>query len=129
RVMGIFSVGAVSTQLGCYLVLVLQLLTRSDSALRFRVAEEGPADVRIGKRGQDLGLATSGIGTGEVTFALESGAEYFKIDNVTGELTTSARRIDREKLPQCAMIFDENECFLDFEVSVIGPLQSWGGSF
>ncbi|XP_066516041.1 protocadherin-7 [Hoplias malabaricus] len=23
------------------------------------------------------------------------------------------------------MIFDENECFLDFEVSVIGPLQSW----
>lgn len=123
--MGSLSVGAVNTPLGCYLVLVLQLLTQVDSALRYRVAEEGPADVRIGNVASDLGLATSGIGTGDVTFALESGAEYFKIDNVTGELTTSIRRIDREKLPQCAMIFDENECFLDFEVSVIGPLQSW----
>ncbi|XP_026531091.1 protocadherin-7 [Notechis scutatus] len=44
---------------------------------------------------------------------------------MTGELSTTERRIDREKLPQCQMIFDENECFLDFEVSVIGPSQSW----
>ncbi|KAM9449882.1 protocadherin-7 [Clarias gariepinus] len=123
--MGSTSVGAVSTPLCCYLVLMLQLLTQVDSALRYRVAEEGPTDVRIGNVASDLGLVPSGIGTGDVTFALESGAEYFKIDNVTGELTTSTRRIDREKLPQCAMIFDENECFLDFEVSVIGPLQSW----
>ncbi|MED6282851.1 Protocadherin-7 [Characodon lateralis] len=108
-------------------VLLLQLLTQlpaSDSALRYRVAEEGPPDVRIGSVAADLGL-TAGTGSGDVTFALESGSEYFKIDNVTGELTTGPRRIDREKLPQCQMIFDENECFLDFEVSVIGPLQSW----
>uniref|UniRef100_A0A4W4EX05 Cadherin domain-containing protein n=1 Tax=Electrophorus electricus TaxID=8005 RepID=A0A4W4EX05_ELEEL len=104
---------------------LLSQLPRVDSALRYRVAEEGPSDVRIGNVAADLGLSTSGIGTGDVTFALESGAEYFKIDNVTGELTTNSRRIDREKLPQCQMIFDENECFLDFEVSVIGPLQSW----
>ncbi|XP_010004716.1 PREDICTED: protocadherin-7, partial [Chaetura pelagica] len=56
---------------------------------------------------------------------LESGSDYLKIDNMTGELSTTERRIDREKLPQCQMIFDENECFLDFEVSVIGPSQSW----
>uniref|UniRef100_A0A3B4EXD6 Protocadherin-7-like n=1 Tax=Pundamilia nyererei TaxID=303518 RepID=A0A3B4EXD6_9CICH len=108
-------------------VLVLQLLTQlpgADSALRYRVAEEGPPDVKIGNVAADLGL-TAGTGSGDVTFALESGSEYFKIDNVTGELTTGPRRIDREKLPQCQMIFDENECFLDFEVSVIGPLQSW----
>ncbi|XP_029915609.1 protocadherin-7 [Myripristis murdjan] len=108
-------------------VLLLQLLTQlpcADSALRYRVAEEGPPDVKIGNVAADLGL-TAGTGTGDVTFALESGSEYFKIDNVTGELTTGPRRIDREKLPQCQMIFDENECFLDFEVSVIGPLQSW----
>ena len=107
--------------------LLLQLLTQlpaADSALRYRVAEEGPPDVKIGNVAADLGL-TAGTGNGDVTFALESGSEYFKIDNVTGELTTSTRRIDREKLPQCQMIFDENECFLDFEVSVIGPLQSW----
>lgn len=107
--------------------VALQLLTQlpgADSALRYRVAEEGPPDVKIGNVAADLGL-TAGTGSGDVTFALESGAEYFKIDNVTGELTTGPRRIDREKLPQCQMIFDENECFLDFEVSVIGPLQSW----
>ncbi|XP_070684473.1 protocadherin-7 [Pempheris klunzingeri] len=108
-------------------VLVLQLLTQlqgADSALRYRVAEEGPPDVKIGNVAADLGL-TAGTGSGDVTFALESGSEFFKIDNVTGELTTGPRHIDREKLPQCQMIFDENECFLDFEVSVIGPLQSW----
>ncbi|KAJ0050693.1 hypothetical protein NL108_005108 [Boleophthalmus pectinirostris] len=108
-------------------LLALQLLTQlplADSALRYRVAEEGPPDVKIGNVAADLGL-TAGTGSGDVTFALESGSEYFKIDNVTGELTTGQKRIDREKLPQCQMIFDENECFLDFEVSVIGPLQSW----
>ncbi|CAL1601485.1 unnamed protein product [Knipowitschia caucasica] len=109
------------------LLLALQLLTQlpsAHSALRYRVAEEGPPDVKIGNVAADLGL-TAGTGSGDVTFALESGSEYFKIDNVTGELTTGQKRIDREKLPQCQMIFDENECFLDFEVSVIGPLQSW----
>lgn len=109
------------------LLLLLQLLTQlpgADSALRYRVAEEGPPDVKIGNVAADLGL-TAGTGSGDVTFALESGSEFFKIDNVTGELTTGPRRIDREKLAQCQMIFDENECFLEFEVSVIGPLQSW----
>ncbi|CAG5938949.1 unnamed protein product [Menidia menidia] len=113
--------------LSLLLLLLLQMLTQlpaADSALRYRVAEEGPPDVKIGNVAVDLGL-TAGTGSGDVTFALESGSEYFKIDNVTGELTTGPRRIDREKLPQCQMIFDENECFLDFEVSVIGPLQSW----
>lgn len=117
--------GAVHTR--SLVLLALQLLTQlplADSALRYRVAEEGPPDVKIGNVAADLGL-TAGTGSGDVTFALESGSEYFKIDNVTGELTTGPKRIDREKLPQCQMIFDENECFLDFEVSVIGPLQSW----
>ncbi|KFO81554.1 Protocadherin-7, partial [Cuculus canorus] len=81
-----------------------------------------PADIRIGNVASDLGIVT---GSGEVTFSLESGSDYLKIDNMTGELSTTERRIDREKLPQCQMIFDENECFLDFEVSVIGPSQSW----
>uniref|UniRef100_A0A8C6UDX5 Protocadherin 7a n=1 Tax=Neogobius melanostomus TaxID=47308 RepID=A0A8C6UDX5_9GOBI len=117
--------GAVHTR--SLVLLALQLLTQlpiADSALRYRVAEEGPPDVKIGNVAADLGL-TAGTGSGDVTFALESGSEFFKIDNVTGELTTGPKRIDREKLPQCQMIFDENECFLDFEVSVIGPLQSW----
>uniref|UniRef100_A0A3P9HB45 Protocadherin 7a n=1 Tax=Oryzias latipes TaxID=8090 RepID=A0A3P9HB45_ORYLA len=116
-----------AAQAVCLVVLLLQLLTQlpvADSALRYRVAEEGPPDVKIGNVAVDLGLK-AGTGSEDVTFALESGSEYFKIDNVTGELTTGPRRIDREKLPQCQMIFDENECFLDFEVSVIGPLQSW----
>lgn len=130
--MGVLEARGVMQRLGAVhtrslAVLALQLLTQlrlADSALRYRVAEEGPPDVKIGNVATDLGL-TAGTGSGDVTFALESGSEYFKIDNVTGELTTGPRRIDREKLPQCQMIFDENECFLDFEVSVIGPLQSW----
>ncbi|XP_058526212.1 protocadherin-7 isoform X3 [Ochotona princeps] len=107
----------------CCLFLPLWLsLAAAKQLLRYRLAEEGPADVRIGNVAADLGIVT---GSGEVTFSLESGSEYLKIDNITGELSTSERRIDREKLPQCQMIFDENECFLDFEVSVIGPSQSW----
>lgn len=97
-------------------------LAAAKQLLRYRLAEEGPADIRIGNVASDLGIVT---GSGEVTFSLESGADYLKIDNMTGELSTTERRIDREKLPQCQMIFDENECFLDFEVSVIGPSQSW----
>ncbi|XP_024624935.1 protocadherin-7 isoform X3 [Neophocaena asiaeorientalis asiaeorientalis] len=109
--------------LGCCLLLPLSVsLAAAKQLLRYRLAEEGPADVRIGNVASDLGIVT---GSGEVTFSLESGSEYLKIDNLTGELSTSERRIDREKLPQCQMIFDENECFLDFEVSVIGPSQSW----
>ncbi|XP_061020501.1 protocadherin-7 isoform X4 [Dama dama] len=109
--------------LGCCLLFPLSLsLAAAKQLLRYRLAEEGPADVRIGNVASDLGIVT---GSGEVTFSLESGSEYLKIDNLTGELSTSERRIDREKLPQCQMIFDENECFLDFEVSVIGPSQSW----
>lgn len=110
----------------CFLLLLPPPLWVSLAAakqlLRYRLAEEGPADIRIGNVASDLGIVT---GSGEVTFSLESGSEYLKIDNMTGELSTSERRIDREKLPQCQMIFDENECFLDFEVSVIGPSQSW----
>ncbi|KAG9345783.1 hypothetical protein JZ751_008928 [Albula glossodonta] len=104
--------------------LLMQLLTQpaAKQVLRYRLAEEGPADVRIGNVAADLGIAS---GSGEVTFTLESGSDYFKIDNITGELSTNERRIDREKLQQCQMIFDENECFIDFEVSVIGPAQSW----
>ncbi|XP_021471049.1 protocadherin-7 isoform X4 [Oncorhynchus mykiss] len=108
----------------CYSILLLQLLNQPDAkqVLRYRLAEEGPADVRVGNVAKDLGIVA---GSGEVTFTLESGSDFFKIDNITGELTTNERRIDREKLQQCQMIFDENECFIDFEVSVIGPAQSW----
>ncbi|XP_042325272.1 protocadherin-7 isoform X3 [Sceloporus undulatus] len=109
---------------GLWLLLLLVLLSPAwaKQVLRYRLAEEGPADIRIGNVASDLGIVT---GSGEVTFSLESGSDYLKIDNMTGELSTTERRIDREKLPQCQMIFDENECFLDFEVSVIGPSQSW----
>ncbi|XP_075424224.1 protocadherin-7 isoform X1 [Ascaphus truei] len=109
----------------CFVLFSLRLtltLAASKQMLKYRLAEEGPADVRIGNVAAEIGIVA---GSGEVTFSLESGAEFFKIDNMTGELSTGERRIDREKLPQCQMIFDENECAVDFEVSVIGPSQSW----
>ncbi|XP_068134496.1 protocadherin-7 isoform X2 [Hyperolius riggenbachi] len=107
----------------CLFLMRLALtLAASKQLLKYRIAEEGQPDIRIGNVASDIGIVT---GSGEVTFSLESGSDYFKIDNMTGELSTNERRIDREKLPQCQMIFDENECFIDFEVSVIGPSQSW----
>ncbi|XP_077445926.1 protocadherin-7b isoform X3 [Stigmatopora argus] len=107
-----------------YCMLILQFVHQpaAKQVLRYRLAEEGPPDVRVGNVAADLGIVA---GSGEVTFTLESGSDFFKIDNITGELSTNERRIDREKLQQCQMIFDENECFIDFEVSVIGPAQSW----
>lgn len=107
----------------CAFLLRLSLtLAASNKLLKYRIAEEGQPDIRIGNVASDISIVA---GSGEVTFSLESGSDYFKIDNMTGELSTNERRIDREKLPQCQMIFDENECFIDFEVSVIGPSQSW----
>ncbi|XP_077333794.1 protocadherin-7 isoform X4 [Lithobates pipiens] len=107
----------------CAFLLRLSLtLAASNKLLKYRIAEEGQPDIRIGNVASDISIVA---GSGEVTFSLESGSDFFKIDNMTGELSTNERRIDREKLPQCQMIFDENECFIDFEVSVIGPSQSW----
>ncbi|XP_020484817.2 protocadherin-7b isoform X3 [Labrus bergylta] len=114
--------GAVDYLYYCMLILQFVHQPAAKQVLRYRLAEEGPADVRVGNVAGDLGIVA---GSGEVTFTLESGSDFFKIDNITGELTTNERRIDREKLQQCQMIFDENECFIDFEVSVIGPAQSW----
>ncbi|XDV17820.1 hypothetical protein PO909_023629 [Leuciscus waleckii] len=86
-----------------YCFLILQLLSQpaAKQVLRYRLAEEGPADVRVGNVAADLSIA-AGM---DVTYTLESGSEYFKIDNMTGDLSTNERRIDREKLPQCQMIF------------------------
>ncbi|KAJ0055485.1 hypothetical protein NL108_003877 [Boleophthalmus pectinirostris] len=114
--------GAVEYLYYCMLILQFVHQPAAKQVLRYRLAEEGPADIRVGNVATDLGIVA---GSGEVTFTLESGSDFFKIDNITGELTTNERRIDREKLQQCQMIFDENECFIDFEVSVIGPAQSW----
>ncbi|XP_077400229.1 protocadherin-7b isoform X3 [Vanacampus margaritifer] len=114
--------GAVDYLYYCMLILQFVHQPAAKQVLRYRLAEEGPPDVRVGNVAADLGIVA---GSGEVTFTLESGSDFFKIDNITGELTTNERRIDREKLQQCQMIFDENECFIDFEVSVIGPAQSW----
>ncbi|XP_064193927.1 protocadherin-7-like [Anguilla rostrata] len=107
----------------CVLVLPL-LLTRlaAKQVLLYRAAEEGPRNLRIGNVASDLGVA---VGSEEVTFSLESGFDYLKINNFTGELSTSSQRIDRERLQQCQLVFDEKECFIEFEVSVIGPAQSW----
>uniref|UniRef100_A0A1A8F3H1 Protocadherin 7b n=1 Tax=Nothobranchius korthausae TaxID=1143690 RepID=A0A1A8F3H1_9TELE len=116
------TIGAVDYCYYCMLILQLVHQPAAKQVLRYRLAEEGPADVRVGNVAADLGIVA---GSGEVTFTLESGSEFFKIDNITGELSTHERRIDREKLQQCQMIFDENDCFIDFEVSVIGPAQSW----
>ncbi len=66
-----------------YCFLILQLLSQpaAKQVLRYRLAEEGPADVRVGNVAADLGI-TAGM---DVTFTLESGSEYFKIDNMTGD--------------------------------------------
>ncbi|KAM9833786.1 protocadherin-7b isoform 2-T2 [Syngnathus typhle] len=114
--------GAVDYLYYCMIILQFVHQPAAKQVFRYRLAEEGPPDVRVGNVAADLGIVA---GSGEVTFTLESGSDFFKIDNITGELATNERRIDREKLQQCQMIFDENECFIDFEVSVIGPAQSW----
>ncbi|XP_036372718.1 LOW QUALITY PROTEIN: protocadherin-7-like [Megalops cyprinoides] len=108
--------------LRCSLLALLLTQPAAEQLLRYRAAEEGPPDLPVGNVAADLGIP---VGSGEVTFSLESGLDYLKIDNMTGELSTNGRRIDREKLEQCQMVFDEKECFIDFEVSVIGPAQSW----
>ncbi|TKS92902.1 Protocadherin-7 Brain-heart protocadherin [Collichthys lucidus] len=97
--------GAVDYLYYCMLILQFVHQPAAKQVLRYRLAEEGPADVRVGNVAADLGIVA---GSGEVTFTLESGSDFFKIDNITGELTTNERRIDREKLQQCQMIFDEN---------------------
>lgn len=88
----------------------------------YSVKEEQPENVRIGNLRKDLDLAL------DPNIKLSSPLQFkpvyktgdvqlVRVEASTGEIFTTANRIDREKL--CSGIFGEKQCFYEIEVAVL----------
>uniref|UniRef100_A0A4W5Q800 Protocadherin 11 n=1 Tax=Hucho hucho TaxID=62062 RepID=A0A4W5Q800_9TELE len=88
----------------------------------YTVREEQPENVRIGNLRKDLDLNL------DPDFKLSSPLQFkpvyktgdvplVRVEANTGEIFTTAHRIDREKL--CSGVFNEKRCFYEIEVAVL----------
>lgn len=110
---------------GTYLLAVLLACIVFQSGAQeknYTVREELPENVLIGNLLKDLNL------TLDPDVPLSSPLQFklvyktgdvplVRVEENTGEIFTTANRIDREKL--CAGIFSENRCFYEVEVAVL----------
>lgn len=83
------------------------------SNILYRVQEEQPPNTLVGSLASDQGLPDTGH-----LYKLEVGAPYLRVDGKTGDIYTTEVPLDRETLRDCRNLFDEDECFLEFEVSI-----------
>ncbi|CAL9692663.1 unnamed protein product [Knipowitschia caucasica] len=113
-----------------HLPLLLLLLsamlfwTHSSAAptdILYRVPEEQPPNSLIGSLASDQGLPDSGH-----LYKLEVGAPYLRVDGKTGDIYTTEIPIDRETLKDCRNLFDDDKCFLEFEVSITDMVKGIG---
>ncbi|XP_048032083.1 protocadherin-11 X-linked isoform X1 [Megalobrama amblycephala] len=88
----------------------------------YTVKEEQPENVRIGNLRKDLNLNLDP--DVKLSSALQFKPVYktgdvplVKVEASTGEIFTTANRIDREKL--CSGVFNEKRCFYEIEVAVL----------
>ncbi|XP_016110780.1 protocadherin-11 X-linked-like [Sinocyclocheilus grahami] len=88
----------------------------------YTVKEEQPENVRIGNLRKDLNLNLDP--DIKLSSALQFKPVYktgdvplVKVEASTGEIFTTANRIDREKL--CSGVFNEKRCFYEIEVAVL----------
>ncbi|XP_069749521.1 protocadherin-11 X-linked [Narcine bancroftii] len=83
----------------------------------YTVREELPENVLIGNLVRDLNLSDAEL---PLVFKLvhkTGDTPLIRVEDHTGELFTTAHRIDREKL--CANVYSETRCFYEVEVAVL----------
>lgn len=103
------------------LLTCLFLMSRAQEK-DYTVKEELPENVRIGNLRKDLNLNLDP--NVKLSSALQFKPVYktgdvplVKVEASTGEIFTTANRIDREKL--CSGVFNEKRCFYEIEVAVL----------
>lgn len=110
---------------GTYLLAVLLACIVFQSGAQeknYTVREELPENVLIGNLLKDLNLTLDPDAplSSPLQFKLvykTGDVPLVRVEENTGEIFTTANRIDREKL--CAGIFSENRCFYEVEVAVL----------
>ncbi|XP_033822154.1 protocadherin-1-like [Periophthalmus magnuspinnatus] len=118
---------AASSSLHHFLLLLLSSILFLTSCLAaptdilYRVPEEQPPNSLIGSLASDQGLPDSGH-----LYKLEVGAPYLRVDGKTGDIYTTEVPIDRETLKDCRNLFDDDKCFLEFEVSITDMVKGIG---
>lgn len=83
------------------------------SNILYRVPEEQPPNTLVGSLASDQGLPDTGH-----LYKLEVGTPYLRVDGKTGDIYTTEVPLDREMLRDCRNLFEDEECFLEFEVSI-----------
>lgn len=83
------------------------------SNILYKVPEEQPPNTLVGSLASDQGLPDTGH-----LYKLEVGAPYLRVDGKTGDIYTTEVPLDRETLRDCRNLFEDDECFLEFEVSI-----------
>ncbi|KAL0973592.1 hypothetical protein UPYG_G00206730 [Umbra pygmaea] len=107
---------------GAMLLLAAMLLVCCGAApadILYRMLEEQPPNTLIASLASDKGLPDSGH-----LYKLEVGSPYLRIDGKTGDIYTTDIPIDRETLRDCRNLFEDDKCFLEFEVSITDLMQA-----
>lgn len=105
----------------CWLLLFLSSCLSAPTDILYRVPEEQPPNTLVGSLASDQGLPDSGH-----LYKLEVGAPYLRVDGKSGEIYTTEIPIDRETLKDCRNLFDDEKCFLEFEVSITDMVKGLG---
>ena len=105
---------------GTYLLAVLLACIVFQSGAQeknYTVREELPENVLIGNLLKDLNLTLDPDVPLSSLVYKTGDVPLVRVEENTGEIFTTANRIDREKL--CSGIFSENRCFYEVEVAVL----------
>ncbi|XP_032878928.1 protocadherin-9 isoform X2 [Amblyraja radiata] len=110
-----------------YLFLALVALLTVDSALAqelvYTIQEELPENILLGNIPRDLNISRLNAATGSsanLIYRLVSKAgevPLLRVSSSTGEIFTTANRVDREKL--CAGTYTDTDCFFEVEVVIL----------
>ncbi|XP_011478898.1 protocadherin-1 isoform X1 [Oryzias latipes] len=109
---------------GCLVLLTIVLMVPCGAVPSnniYKLSEEQPPNTLIGSLAADLGLPDSGH-----LYKLEVGSPYLRVDSKTGEIYTTEIPIDRETLSDCRNLFEDDKCFLEFEVSITDMVKGIG---
>lgn len=102
-------------------VILLACCGATPTEILYRVPEEQPPNTLIGSLAADQGLPDTGH-----LYKLEVGSPYLRVDGKTGDIYTTEIPIDREMLRDCRNVFDNDKCFLEFEVSITDMVKGLG---
>ncbi|XP_061690293.1 protocadherin-1-like [Syngnathoides biaculeatus] len=105
----------------CLAVVLLSLCNAAPSDILYRVPEEQPPNTLVGSLAADRGLPDSGH-----LYKLEVGSPYLRVDGKTGDIYTTEIPIDRETLRDCRNLFDNDKCYMEFEVSITDMVKGIG---